>query len=155
MLTQREKPSLYICCGRVVLQLAKSFFFPSAFDDTRFNPISPSELSSLQVSVTLLTNFTPCSHALDWDIGTHGIKISFSHHGRRMSATYLPSVASEQGWTKDETMVSLMQKAGWSGRSGDWRKVKELRVVRYEGLKKVLGYGEWRQWRDWVDRGGC
>ena len=71
-----------------------------------------------------------------------------------MSATYLPSVASEQGWTKDETMVSLMQKAGWSGRSADWRKVKELRVVRYEGLKKGLGYREWRQWRDWVDRGG-
>ena len=71
-----------------------------------------------------------------------------------MSATYLPSVALEQGWTKDETMVSLMQKAGWHGRSGDWRKVKDLRVVRYEGMKKGLGYMEWRRWRDWVDKGG-
>lgn len=122
----------------------------SAFEDTRFSPISLPELPSLSVSVTLLTFFTPCAHALDWDLGTHGIRISFHHHGKRYGATYLPDVAVEQGWTKEETMVSLMRKAGWVGRSRDWRHVKGLTVVRYQGKKTSLGYEEWKVWRDWV-----
>jgi len=63
----------------------------------------------------------------------------------------LPDVAVEQGWDKEETIVSLMRKAGWSGRTRDWSKVGDLRVTRYEGLKASVGYGEWRAWREWVD----
>jgi len=124
----------------------------SAFDDTRFSPISLSELPTLSTSVTLLTSFTPCAHALDWDLGTHGIRISFQHHGKRYGATYLPNVAVEQGWNKEETIVSLMRKAGWSGRSREWRDVKGMNVVRYQGKKCSLGWGEWRSWREWVGR---
>ena len=123
----------------------------SAFDDRRFSSISLSELSSLSNSVTLLTNFTSASHPLDWTLGTHGIRISFSHHGKRYGATYLPDVAVEQGWSKEETIASLMKKAGWKGRSGDWRDVKGLAVVSYEGYKASLGWAEWKNWRDWVE----
>lgn len=121
-----------------------------AFDDTRFNPISARELPTLSCAVTLLTNFEPASGPMDWTLGTHGLRISFTIHGRRYGATYLPDVASEQGWTKEETLVSLMRKAGWSGRKEEWRKV-ELNVVRYQGKKVELGYGEWKEWRDWVE----
>lgn len=47
--------------------------------------------------------------------------------------------------------MSLMRKAGWKGRSAEWRDVKGLSVVRYEGKKASLGWAEWRAWRDWVD----
>jgi AMMECR1 domain-containing protein len=87
---------------------------------------------------------------MDWEIGTHGLRISFMHHNRRYGATYLPDVAREQGWTKEETLVSLMRKAGWNGKKDEWRKV-ELSVVRYQGKKVALEYGEWKEWRDWVD----
>lgn len=80
----------------------------------------------------------------------HGLRISFTYHGRRCGATYLPDVAREQGWTKEETLVSLMRKAGWSGKKDDWHKV-ELKVVRYQGKKAALDYEEWRAWREWVD----
>jgi uncharacterized protein (TIGR00296 family) len=123
----------------------------SAFDDTRFNPISPRELHTLECAVTLLTNFEPASSPLDWDIGTHGLRVSFTHNNRRYGATYLPDVAKEQGWSKEETLVSLMRKAGWSGRKDDdWKKV-ELKVVRYQGKKVGLEYGEWKEWRAWVE----
>jgi uncharacterized protein (TIGR00296 family) len=121
----------------------------SAFDDTRFNPISARELPSLECAVTLLTNFEPASSPLDWSLGVHGIRISFSHHSRRYGATYLPDVALEQGWTKEETLVSLMRKAGYNGRKDDWKKV-DLQVVRYQGKKVSLDYGEWKEWRAWV-----
>lgn len=127
-------------------------FLHSAFDDTRFHPIAARELPTLECGVTLLTHFEPIDDPLDWAIGTHGLRISFSYHGRRYGSTYLPDVAKEQGWTKEETLVSLMRKAGWNGRKEDWTKV-ELHVVRYQGRQVRLGYREWREWRDWVEEG--
>lgn len=49
-------------------------------------------------------------------------------------------------------MVSLMRKAGWSGRSSDWRNVKDLNVVRYRGHRHELSYEEFDEWRDWVQK---
>jgi AMMECR1 domain-containing protein len=77
------------------------------------------------------------------------LRISFTYHGRRHGATYLPDVAREQGWTKEETIISLMRKAGWSGRKEDWRKV-DLDVVRYQGRQVKMGFDEWEGWRRWV-----
>ena len=37
------------------------------------------------------------------------------------------------------------------GRSSEWRKVGDLRTVKYEGLKESVGFRQWRKWRDWVD----
>lgn len=89
---------------------------------------------------------------MDWTVGTHGLRISFTDRNRRFGSTYLPDVAREQGWTKEETMVSLMRKAGWSGRSSDWRNVKDLNVVRYRGHRHELSYEEFDEWRDWVQK---
>ncbi|GME26413.1 putative ammecr1 family protein [Neofusicoccum parvum] len=128
----------------------RSYALTSAFDDTRFNPIAARELPSLECGVTLLTNFQPAADAMAWELGKHGLRISFTYHGRRYGATYLPDVAKEQGWTKEETIVSLMRKAGWSGRKDDWRKI-DLNVITYEGSKSTMLYSEWREWRDWVE----
>jgi AMME syndrome candidate gene 1 protein len=77
--------------------------------------------------------------------------VSFYHHHKRYGATYLPDVAVEQGWTKEETLLSLMRKAGWSGRREKWKEVGDLKVVRYQGKKESVDYEEYRKWRDWVD----
>jgi AMMECR1 domain-containing protein len=116
--------------------------------------MSKRELPSLECSVTLLTDFEPVSDPMDWQLGTHGLRISFTASGRRYGATYLPDVAREQGWTKDETIVSLMRKAGWGGHKSEWRKVPDLKVTRYQGKKSSLTYSEWRDWRDWVVENG-
>lgn len=130
-----------------------SYALISALQDTRFNPISARELPSLEVAVTLLTDFEEADDAMDWDLGTHGLRISFYHHGKRYGATYLPDVAVEQGWTKEETVVSLMRKAGWMGRKERWQEV-ELDVVRYQGRKEKLEYAEYMGWREWVEGKG-
>ncbi|KAI4204287.1 MAG: hypothetical protein LQ350_001267 [Teloschistes chrysophthalmus] len=132
----------------------KNYALTAAFDDTRFAPIDASELPSLATHLTLLHTFTPCAHPLDWSLGKHGIRISFTHQGRRLGATYLPDVAVEQGWTKEETIVSLMRKAGWTGRSREWRTIGDLRAIRYEGEGADCRWNIWREWRDWVDRIG-
>ena len=128
-----------------------SYAITSAMHDTRFDPVDKSELPSLEVAVTLLTDFEDCDDPMDWELGTHGLRISFTDRGRRYGSTYLPDVATEQGWTKEETLVSLMRKAGWMGKKDKWQDVP-LRVVRYQGKKKTLQYKDYKEWKDWVDR---
>ncbi|KAI9929222.1 hypothetical protein ASPWEDRAFT_49142 [Aspergillus wentii DTO 134E9] len=147
-----------------------SYAITSAFHDTRFSPIPKSLLPSLSCSLTLLGSFEPCTNAMDWILGTHGIRISFIHRGRRYGATYLPDVPVEQGWTKEETVESLMRKAGWDGATGGvarrllrgsnnssssssgkpWDQVSDFRAVKYQGLKASADYAEWQEWRKWV-----
>ncbi|KAI5842499.1 AMMECR1 domain-containing protein [Morchella snyderi] len=122
----------------------KSYALTAALDDTRFSPISLKELPSLECGVTLLTDFEAASSSMDWTLGTHGLRISFVYHGRKMGATYLPDVPVEQEWTKEETVASLMRKAGWTGRKEEWEKVK-LNVVRYKGTKATVSYVEYRE----------
>lgn len=120
----------------------------SALHDGRFPAIDEDELPSLEAAVTLLTNFEDADDAMDWTLGVHGLRIAFVYHSRRYSATYLPDVAVEQEWTKEETVVSLMRKAGWMGRRDKWEDI-ELKVVRYQGKKESLEYGEYKKWYDW------
>ena len=130
-----------------------SYALISSLQDTRFSPITLSELPSLEVAVTLLTDFEPAKDALDWIIGVHGIRISFYARNKRYGACYLPDVAVEQGWDREETLVSLMRKAGWSGRREKWSEVGDLKVVRFQGVAETLGWGEFKEWRAWVDKG--
>ena len=107
---------------------------------------------------------------MDWDLGTHGLRISFIYCNRRYGATYLPDVPVEQGWTKEETVESLMRKAGWEGATGiakrilrastgsshnsnsgkPWEQVSDFRAIRYQGLKASASYSDWQEWRKWV-----
>lgn len=104
--------------------------------------------------MTLLTDFENAPGPMAWELGKHGLRISFTWHGRRYGATYLPDVPKEQGWTKEETVISLMKKAGWNGKRSEWRAVGDLQVVRYQGYRYSMEYSTWREWRTWVDEQG-
>lgn len=122
----------------------------SALHDTRFPPVSRGELPRLQAAVTLLTDFEEVADPYDWVVGVHGVRLSFTDRGRRYGSTYLPDVASEQGWTKEEALFSLTRKAGWMGSHSRWREL-DLKVTRYQGKKFSLGYAEFKRWREWVE----
>ena len=109
----------------------------------------------LHLSISLLTNFTPCLQWDDWVIGQHGITIEYGG----ISATYLPEVAAEQGWDKEETVEELMRKGGWTGRVGD-KERREMKVVRYESEKGSMSWEEYIAWKEGEkkrreDRGGA
>jgi len=65
----------------------------------------------------------------------------------------LPDVAVEQEWDREETVVSAMRKAGWGGRKEKWMEVGDLKVVRFQGKAESVGWGEFRKWREWVEKG--
>ncbi len=123
----------------------KEFSLISALRDSRFSPINQSEISQLRVEVSLLVNFEQAADYSDWIVGKHGIQIEFSDSssvGR--SATYLPDVAKEQGWTIEETIAELVQKAGYRGALTQ-RLKSSIKLTRYQSSKASLTYAEYLQ----------
>ncbi|EGF78573.1 hypothetical protein BATDEDRAFT_90717 [Batrachochytrium dendrobatidis JAM81] len=117
----------------------------SALQDTRFNPIRKSELANLSCGVSLLINFESGRNWQDWEIGKHGIRISFENeHGRQQSATYLPEVASEQGWDHKQTIDSLLRKGGFRGVIT--QKLRDsILLVRYQSSKIKVTYDQYQK----------
>lgn len=76
--------------------------------DPRFRPVREEELSQLDVHISLLSPIVPIDSIDEFILGEHGIIME--KDGSR--AVYLPEVALEQGWSVEETLSSLSQKAG-------------------------------------------
>jgi len=113
----------------------------SAFQDTRFDPISKSEVSHLSCAVSLLTNFEKGKDAMDWEVGKHGISIELKEGGRRYRSTFLPEVAEEQGWDKETTLKYLLQKSGC--KLGLEHVINKIELERYQSSKYELPYKEY------------
>ncbi|KAJ3388922.1 AMME syndrome candidate protein 1 protein [Entophlyctis sp. JEL0112] len=118
----------------------------SAFRDRRFTPITERELPTLTCGVSLLVQFEPAGNYLDWTIGVHGIWIEFDLDGRRETATYLPEVAEEQGWSHVEAVDSLLRKGGYMRKITEEFRVR-VKVTRYRSLKQTITYEEYTNWR--------
>jgi len=80
----------------------------AALRDTRFPPVGVRELQRLAVHVSILGPIEPIAGPEAFRIGEHGIILEKGWH----RAVYLPEVAPEQGWTVEETLCSLSEKAG-------------------------------------------
>jgi AmmeMemoRadiSam system protein B/AmmeMemoRadiSam system protein A len=80
----------------------------AALRDPRFDPVAASELSHLEVEVTILSPRKPVASWRDIRLGTDGIVL---RKGNK-AALFLPQVAPEQGWTIEETLTALSEKAG-------------------------------------------
>ncbi|ORX69046.1 AMME syndrome candidate gene 1 protein [Linderina pennispora] len=121
----------------------REYALTSALRDTRFNPITLRELPQLSCSVSLLTDFEEADDYLDWEIGKHGVWVEFRMpNGRRQTATFLPEIAEEQGWSKEKTVDQLLRKGGY-----EWTITREMResvkLTRYQSKKAKLLYTDY------------
>jgi AmmeMemoRadiSam system protein B/AmmeMemoRadiSam system protein A len=80
----------------------------AAVNDRRFHPVAPQELEALEVEVSVLSPPAPIASPGQFRVGEHGIILE--KDGRR--AVFLPEVAVEQGWGREETLSHLARKAG-------------------------------------------
>ena len=75
--TKGKEDELRGCIGTFAPQklskILSRYALISALQDSRFDPISKSELHELSVGVSLLVNFTKISDPLAWEVGKHGI----------------------------------------------------------------------------------
>jgi len=97
--------------------------------------------------VSLLVDFEDGADYLDWTIGLHGIWIEFvNENGRSKTATYLPQVAQEQGWTKLQAIDSLLRKGGYVAPIDDATR-KAIKLTRYKSSKCEVSYADYLAWR--------
>lgn len=90
--------------GSTLLRVALS----AAFDDPRFPALKEGEWGQCAVEISVLGGLEPVAGPDGVDVGRHGVQLDCD--GRR--AVFLPQVAVEQGWTREETLAALCRKAG-------------------------------------------
>ncbi|WVQ79800.1 hypothetical protein IAT38_001900 [Cryptococcus sp. DSM 104549] len=150
------KPALRGCIGNFSPMALSAgladYALVSALEDHRFSPVKVSELPLLSCNVSLLTPMTPISDPLAWTPGEHGIHITFPHPtspSRTLSATYLPEICPEQGWSKEQTVLSAIAKAGHRGKVAVGDKVwQSLKVKVYGSVKAGATWEEYVAWKE-------
>ncbi|MCQ4574685.1 MAG: AmmeMemoRadiSam system protein B [Candidatus Brocadiales bacterium] len=80
----------------------------SAFKDSRFRRVSEEELKDIDIEISVLSPNRRINSPGEFHVGEEGIIISL---GRRQ-AVFLPQVATEQGWDRNQTFYNLCNKAG-------------------------------------------
>ena len=111
--TLKRRGDLRGCIGHMVpdrplAELVGAMALQSAFEDPRFSPVTLREMADLEIEISVLTPMKPVSGPNDIVVGRDGVLL---RKGGR-SAVFLPQVAPEQGWGRDEMLGHLSQKAG-------------------------------------------
>jgi AmmeMemoRadiSam system protein B/AmmeMemoRadiSam system protein A len=104
----------------------QSMTIASSTEDYRFNKVTPEELNSIEIEISVLTPMKKIQSIDEIELGKHGIYIK---KGSR-AGTFLPQVATETGWTKEEFLGHCAQDKAFIG----WEGWKTADVYIYEAL---------------------
>jgi hypothetical protein len=81
----------------------------AATRDPRFRPVRAEELKDIEISIQVLSPIRPVNSPDEIRVGEHGVVV---RQGMRQGV-YLPDVATEMGWTREQMLNSLCaEKAG-------------------------------------------
>jgi AmmeMemoRadiSam system protein B/AmmeMemoRadiSam system protein A len=111
--TLEEAGELRGCIGHVVAQeplyvTVQQAAVSAATQDPRFPPLTAEELGEITIEISVLSPLRRITDVQDIEIGTHGLVIVAE--GR--SGLLLPQVATQEGWSRDEFLNAVCQKAG-------------------------------------------
>ena len=109
------------CIGNLIgykplYQTVASMARAAAFEDPRFYPVEENEMKDIDIEISVLSPLRKIQSVDELQLGRHGIYIIKGEH----RGTFLPQVADETGWTKEEFLGHCARdKAGltWNG----WR----------------------------------
>ena len=81
----------------------------AASQDPRFTPLTAAELKDIDLEISVLSQPRRVKDASEIQLGKHGVIVSAGGH----QGVFLPQVADETGWSKEEFLSQLCsQKAG-------------------------------------------
>jgi AmmeMemoRadiSam system protein A len=103
----------------------------AATHDGRYQPVTPDEIPSLDIHVSLLSEIKKLGGPKDIQIGRTGLIIS---RGEKQ-AVLLPEVAEERGWTQEQFLEATCEKAQLSHKA--WQDPNTL--VEYFICTKIDG----------------
>jgi MEMO1 family protein len=133
--TLRKRGELRGCIGQMVPDrplrvLVGSMALASAFQDPRFAKVRASELKDLEVEISVLTPFRDVAGPASVVVGRDGVLLQKD----RRSAVFLPQVAVEERWTRDQMLDNLCLKGGMA--EGCWRAGAKLSTFQADVFKE-------------------
>jgi MEMO1 family protein len=133
--TLRKGGVLRGCIGQMVPDrplrvLVGRMALAAAFEDTRFEKVRPNELKDIQIEISVLTPFKEVAGPGAIAVGRDGVLLQKD----RRSAVFLPQVATEEQWTRDEMLDNLCVKGGME--SGCWRAGAKLSTFQADVFKE-------------------
>jgi len=112
--TIREHGALRGCIGSIIgqeplYQTVRDMAVAAASQDPRFSPVTAVELKDIDLEISVLSKPVQVRDASEIQLGKHGVIVSEGGH----QGVFLPQVADETGWSKEEFLSQLCsQKAG-------------------------------------------
>jgi AmmeMemoRadiSam system protein A len=104
----------------------------AATEDPRFSPVSPAELPSIDIEISVLTPLVPIRPE-EVEVGRHGLMVS--QGGRR--GLLLPQVPVELGWDRETFLDQTCVKAGLP--TDAWRRGATLQAFTAEVFGEPAG----------------
>jgi MEMO1 family protein len=102
------------CIGNIIGQeplyeTVRDMAVAAASQDPRFSPLTVAELKDIDLEISVLSKPRRVKDASEIELGKHGVIVSENGH----QGVFLPQVATETGWSKEEFLSQLCsQKAG-------------------------------------------
>ena len=103
------------CIGNIIGQgplykTVRDMAIASATQDSRFSPVAKSELKDIDIEISVLSEPRRITNTDEIKMGIHGVIVK---RGPWRQGVFLPQVATETGWNKEQFMANLcLQKAG-------------------------------------------
>ena len=112
--TLTKQGALRGCIGNIIGQeplyeTVRDMAVSAASRDPRFSPVTAAELKDIHLEISVLSKPRRVKDASEIQLGKHGVIVSNGEH----QGVFLPQVATETGWSKEEFLSKLCsQKAG-------------------------------------------
>ena len=98
----------YIIAVKPLYETVRDVAASAAIKDTRFRPITESELEDMELEISALTPLKRITDASEIEVGRHGIYMKRGFY----SGLLLPQVATEYGWDRETFLQHTCRKAG-------------------------------------------
>ena len=129
--TLNENGKLRGCIGRFAVhqslyEVVQEMAVAAAFEDPRFSNVEESEMEKINIEISVLSPLKRIYSIDEFSLGKQGIYIKKG----MCSGTFLPQVAKETGWTKEEFLGHCSHdKAGLS-----WEGWRDAELYTYEAV---------------------
>ena len=135
--TLHKNKQLRGCIGRFtatepLYKVVQQMAIEASVSDNRFSKVTTDEINDLEIEISVLTPMKKINSIDEIEMGKHGIYIKKGFS----SGTFLPQVATETGWTKEEFLGHCARDKAGIG----WKGWENAEIFIYEAL--VFSEGE-------------
>jgi MEMO1 family protein len=129
--TLKEKGQLRGCIGNFkpgqpLIKTIQDMAISSSTQDYRFAPVDATEIPLLEIEISVLTPMKKINLIDEIELGKHGIYIKKGNN----AGTFLPQVATETKWNKEEFLGHCARDKAFIG----WDGWKDADIYIYEAL---------------------